>query len=156
MAIFKYTVSYTGSLYFHTSTNIRSQLARCYTRYSGIRSKSITQLSLKSSIPNIKHMADMLTRTREYLIKEAAFVIHLHVHAKSLQSCQLFVTLGTVARQAPPSMGLSRQEYRSGLPSPPPGDLPKPGIKPISLMSSTLVIRFLTTSVTWEAQVWLI
>ena len=79
MVIFKYTVSYTGSLYFHTSTNIRSQLARCYTRYSGIRSKSITQLTLKSSIPNIKHMADMLTRTREYLIEEAVFVIHLHV-----------------------------------------------------------------------------
>ena len=42
----------------------------------------------------------------------------------------LFVTLWTVARQAPLSMGLSRQEYWSGLPCPPPGDLPNPGIKP--------------------------
>ena len=41
-----------------------------------------------------------------------------------------FVTLWTVALQAPPSMGFSRQEYWSGLPCPPAGDLPNPGIKP--------------------------
>ena len=45
---------------------------------------------------------------------------------------QLFVTLWTVARQAPLSMGFSRQEYWSGLPCPPPGDLPDPGIQPRS------------------------
>ena len=44
--------------------------------------------------------------------------------------------LWTVAHQAPLSMGFSRQEYWSGLPCPPPGDLPDPGIKPISLASS--------------------
>ena len=38
----------------------------------------------------------------------------------------------TVARQAPPSMGFSRQEYQSGLPFPSPGDLPNPKIKPRS------------------------
>ena len=42
---------------------------------------------------------------------------------------QLFVTLWTVAHQAPMSMGFSRQEYWSGLPCPPPGDLPHPGIE---------------------------
>ena len=36
----------------------------------------------------------------------------------------------TVAHQAPPSMGFSRQEYWSGLPFPSPGDLPDPGIEP--------------------------
>ena len=41
-------------------------------------------------------------------------------------------TLWTVAHQAPYSMGFSRQEYWSGLPCPPPGDLPNPGIKPRS------------------------
>ena len=40
------------------------------------------------------------------------------------------MTLWTVAYQAPPSMGFSRQEYWSGLPFPSPGDLPDPGIKP--------------------------
>ena len=44
---------------------------------------------------------------------------------------QLFMTLWTIARQAPLSMGFSRQEYWSGLPCPPPGDL-DPGIKPMS------------------------
>ena len=38
----------------------------------------------------------------------------------------------TVAHQAPPSMGFSRQEYWSGLPFPSPGDLPDPGIEPVS------------------------
>ena len=49
---------------------------------------------------------------------------------KSLNSVRLFVTPWTVARQAPLSMGFSRQEYWSGLPFPSPGDLPNPGIKP--------------------------
>ena len=45
---------------------------------------------------------------------------------------RLFVTLWTVACQAPLSMGFCKQEYWSGLPCPPPGDLPKPGIEPAS------------------------
>ena len=48
---------------------------------------------------------------------------------------QLFATLWAVACQAPLSTGFSRQEYCSGLPCPPPGDLPNPGIKPMSLKS---------------------
>ena len=64
---------------------------------------------------------------------------------------QLLATLWIVARQAPLSMGFSRQEHWSGLPCPPPGDLPDPGIKPESLMSPTLAGGFSTTSATWEA-----
>ena len=45
---------------------------------------------------------------------------------------RLFETLWTVARQAPLSMGFSRQGCWSTLPFPPPGDLPDPGIKPVS------------------------
>ena len=44
------------------------------------------------------------------------------------QSCLLFATPWTVAHQTPLSMGFSRQEYWSGLPCPPPGDLPNPGL----------------------------
>ena len=51
---------------------------------------------------------------------------------KSLSRVQLSATPWTVAHQAPPSMGFSRQEYCSGLPFPSPGDLPDPGIKPRS------------------------
>ena len=48
-------------------------------------------------------------------------------------------------------MGLSRQEYRSGLPFPSPGDLPDPGIKHGSLASLALAGGFFTTKATWEA-----
>ena len=51
---------------------------------------------------------------------------------KSLSRVRLFVIPWTVAYQAPPSMGFSRQEYWSELPFPSPGDLPNPGIEPES------------------------
>ena len=60
-------------------------------------------------------------------------------------SCvQLFVILWTVALQAPLSMEFSWQEYWSELPFSSPGDLPEPGIKPMSLASPTLAGRFFT------------
>ena len=54
------------------------------------------------------------------------------VKVKSLSRVRLSVTPGTVAYQAPPTMGFSRQEYWSGLLFPSSGDLPNPGIKPWS------------------------
>ena len=71
--------------------------------------------------------------------------------AKSLQSCRLFVTLWTVAHQAPLSIGFSRQKYWSRLPCPPPGDIPNPGIKLIPFRPPALAGWFFTTSITWEA-----
>ena len=59
-------------------------------------------------------------------------------------------TLQTIARQAPLSMGLSRQEYWRGLPCPPPGHLPDPGIGP---ESHALAGRLFNTSAPWEALV---
>ena len=84
-----------------------------------------------------------------------------------LSRVQLFATLWTVAYQAPPSMGFSRQEYWSGLPFPSPGDLTSPGFKPGSpaLHTDTLLseppgkskclfIIYLATStmITWRRQ----
>ena len=63
----------------------------------------------------------------------------------------LFATLWTVARQAPLSMGFSRQEYCSELLCPPPGNLPDPGMEPVSLKSPALAGGFFTTTATWEA-----
>ena len=60
-------------------------------------------------------------------------------------------TSWTVACPAPLSMGFSSQEYWSGLPCPPPGDLPDLGIEPVSLMSPALVGGFFTASATQEA-----
>ena len=52
--------------------------------------------------------------------------------SQSLSRVRLFMTPWTVAYQASPSMGFSRQEYWSGLPFLSPGDLPDPGIEPRS------------------------
>ena len=72
--------------------------------------------------------------------------LSLHVCAHSLSSVWLFVTLWTVACQTPLSMEFSRQEYWSGLPFPPPENLPDPGIKPVSLRPLKLAGTFFTTA----------
>ena len=75
------------------------------------------------------------------------------MRARALQSCPTpWETLWTAACQAPLSMGFSRQEPWSGLPCPPPGDLPDPGIEPESLISPALAGGFFIISTTWEAQ----
>ena len=61
---------------------------------------------------------------------------------------KLFANLRTAARQSLLSMGFSRQEYWSGWPCPPPGDLPDPGIE---FASPALAGRFFTTNASWEA-----
>ena len=56
---------------------------------------------------------------------------------------------------SPPGSSVRRilqQEYWSELPGPPPGDLPDPGIEPMSLTSPVLAGGFFTTNTTWEAQ----
>ena len=56
-----------------------------------------------------------------------------------------FATPWTVPCQAPLFMGFSRQKYWSGLPCPPPGDLPNSGIKPVSSATPILAGKFFTT-----------
>ena len=65
---------------------------------------------------------------------------------RSFKCVRLLATLWTVARQAPLSMGLSRQEYWSGLPFPSQGNLPDPGTEPESLLSPALAGGFFTFS----------
>ena len=86
--------------------------------------------------------------------------IHTHTHTRmhlcmpSCFSCVwLFATPWTVARQAPLSMGFSRQEYWSGLLCPPPEDLPNPKSEAMFLMSPALAGVFFTTSTTWEVHI---
>ena len=67
------------------------------------------------------------------------------------QSC---LTLCSPMNCSPPGSSVhefSRQEYQSGLPFPPPRDLPNPGIKPVCPESAALTGGFFTTSATWEA-----
>ena len=69
-----------------------------------------------------------------------------------LSCVQFFVTPWTVAHQARLSKGFSRQEYWSGLPFPPPGDLPNQDIEPGASASSALAGEFFTASAIWEVQ----
>ena len=66
----------------------------------------------------------------------------------------LFTSLWTVTCQAPLSVGFPRQEYWDGLPSPPPGDLPDPGIEPLSPVSFALVGRFFITEPSGKPPEW--
>ena len=68
-----------------------------------------------------------------------------HSHAQSPSHVQLYVTPWTAAHQAPLSMEFSRQEYWGRLPFPSPGDLPDPGIEPVSSEIPALAGGFFTT-----------
>ena len=87
------------------------KLDNSYSKYSWLTSSVILLLILVFSFPLVRYCSS-------------------HV--------RLFATLWTMAHQAPLSKGFSRQEYGSGLPCPPPGDLPDPGIEPTSLTSPAL------------------
>ena len=71
---------------------------------------------------------------------------------KCMHESDSLATPWTVACQAPLSTGFSRQEYWSGLPCPPPGDLPDPGVISVSLPSPALAGSFFIANATWEAQ----
>ena len=90
-------------------------------------------------------------------------------HGVSLHLCllrhfrrvRLFGTPRTVARRVPPSMGLSRQEYHSRLPFPPPGDLPDPAIPPMSPVTPAsqadiyMVLKIIRVSETHHKQIYI-
>ena len=95
-----------------------------------------------------------------FLISSASVrLLPFSVHIMIVYACELScfshlplcVTLRTVACQAPLSMGFSRQEYWSGWPRPPPGDLPNPGNEPESLTSPALAGELFTPKASSES-----
>ena len=72
------------------------------------------------------------------------------MHANSLQSCLTLCDLMDGRAPGSSVMGFSRQEYWSGLPCPPPGDLPHSGIE-FTVLTSLALAGFFPTSATWEA-----
>ena len=109
-------------------------------------------LQISSSQPTRITWASLL-RILMYCLRQRSWVIRaklgkfcsnqekvINIEGKYMCVCEwsrsvivrLFATPWTVAHQASPSMGFSRQEYWSGLPFPSPGDLPNPGIEPSS------------------------
>ena len=89
------------------------------------------QAGIKIARRNINNLryADDTTRMAES--EEELKSLLMKVKVKLFSRVQHFVTPRTVAYQASPSMGFSRQEYWSGLPFPSPGDLPDPGMEPM-------------------------
>ena len=80
-------------------------------------------------LDGISDLMDMiLSELRELVMDREAWRAAIKV--KSLSPVRFFVTPWTVAYQASPFIGFSRQGYWSGLPFPSPGDLPNPGIEP--------------------------
>ena len=86
------------------------------------------------SLPNVSHIYTISMNFPFLPVKviNISFIPKVKVKVKSLSRVRLSATPWTVAQQAPPSMGFSRQEYWSGLPFPFLGDLPDLGIKPRS------------------------
>ena len=112
------------------------------------------QGTLKSLLQHHSSKASILLRSaiNVYQGRNGNGYMFQYLHAAwmiiSFSRDRLFVTLGTVAQWAHVSLGFSRKEDWSGLPCPLPGDLPDPGVEPVSLMSLALAGRFFTTSTT--------
>ena len=106
---------------------------------------------IDGSPPGCPVLGILQARTLEWVAISFSNAWKWKVKVKSLSHVRPSATPWTTAFQAPPSMGFSRQEYWGELPWPPPGDLPEPEIEPMSLMSPTLAVGFLTTSATWKA-----
>ena len=90
------------------------------------RVESLFPVLLSLKTVNSTSVIPLLSRKRRNLFYSLPACMLL------LQSCLILCDLWTIARQAPLSMGFSRQEHWSGLSCPTPGDLPDPGIKPTS------------------------
>ena len=95
----------------------------------------------------VKLEFELLTQNSSSFPKTKTIVLLGHA-CKAVQSCPTLEIPWNIAPQAPLSMGFSRQEHWSGLPCPPPRDLPNPGVKPASLTSPALADGFFTTRAT--------
>ena len=105
----------------------------CTNQKPEIIQRSITRRMNKQTVYSTKKNELLINTTTERNCKIIVlFKRRCVLSAQSLSRTQLSATPRTVAHQAPLSMGFSRQEYWSGLPCPPPGDLPDPEIKPRS------------------------
>ena len=107
-----------------------------------MRTASVVGLQGKQWLPETGWMIYWKRKKKEYI----------NVCSQMLSHVQLFGTPWIIACQTHLFMGFSRQEYWSGVPFPFPGNLPYPGIEPVSLMSPALAGGFFTISTTWKAQ----
>ena len=128
--------------------------------YIPLKYSHVTSLMLPSPLPNISFF---LFSRLQALFPAGRCTRALYCVSSVTQSCLTLCGLcglcglcqvslaGIFLPGEEKSMGFSRQEYWCWLPFPTLGDLPDPGVKPMSLASSALAGRFFTTSTTWEA-----
>ena len=97
-------------------------------------------------LPHTSSPRNNISRQRQGVLKTQLYPNWYQcVRAQLLSHVGLFVIPWTIVHKAPLSMELCRQEYWSGLPFPPPGDLPDPGIEPVSPLPPALAGRFFIT-----------
>ena len=117
----------------------------------------LTYASYKATTGRSMHLLFSNKKGNDLSVNSKGFLIFLTSCCAVLSHfshVRLFSTLWTVAHQGPLSTGFSWQEHWSGLPCPPPGALPDPGIEYESLKSPALAGKLFTTSATWEALSW--
>ena len=105
-------------------------------------------------LPRSKCLLISWLQSRSAVILEPKKIKSVTVSIVSPSICHEVLTQWTVGHQAPLSMGFSGQDCWSGLPFPPPGHLPDPGIEPTSLTSPALAGGFFTTSTTIHNMKW--
>ena len=88
--------------------------------------------------------------TAPFYLLDTVLLLNPCVRAKSFQSRLTLCNPMDSSPSGSSVYGTVQAKYRSGLPFPTPGDLPNPGIEPVSLMSPALAGRFLNTSNTWD------
>ena len=123
---------------------------------------SVVMVELLSSCSFLKHRVNTKKWINGFIYLQQKSNLHVlritliqpSMHAcvlRHFSSVWLFATLWTAAYHVLLPIGFSGQEYWSGLPCPPPGDLPDPGIEPASVTSPAFAGGFFTTNATWEA-----
>ena len=109
------------------------------------QTSSLLSVCLPRQTLKLYEVMDHISLALQYIFSFSYSAWYMHVYVL-FSPVQLLSTPGTVACQAPLTMGFSRQEYWTGLPCPPPGDLPDPGIKLVLLLPFDLAGRFFTTA----------
>ena len=113
-------------------------------RYKLLHTKRINNKNLHYSTEN--YIQYLRIKQQKRIFRKRMYMWMCVWVLSHFSSIWLFVTLWTVTHQAPLSMGFSRQEYWSGLPCPPPGDLPDPGIELVPPASPVLQMDSLPLS----------
>ena len=134
-------------------------MEKCTLRFKKINYKYKGQERPDSAITHMNEKVLMVTNQHIFCMDRKKSLKTKQTYSCAVLShfshVQLFVTLSTIACQAPLSMGFSRQEYWSGLPCPPPGNLPNPATEPMSSVSPALQVDCLPTEPPGKPQMYL-